>query len=95
MEFFTWEILATSAGALAMIVLLTEFTKDLGFIKKIPTQLWSFILALIVLYPAFAFTNQLTLSTAFLVPFNAIMLSLAANGGFDAVKRLIKKNEKQ
>ena len=89
MEFFDWKMLATSAGCAAMVSLLTQFTKDLGFIKKIPTQVWSFILALVVLYPAYAFTGALNVSTAFLVPFNAVVVALASNGIYDGISRIV------
>ena len=49
MEFVTWEMLATYAGALAMVLIVTQFTKNLSFIAKIPTQVWSYIVALLVL----------------------------------------------
>lgn len=90
-EFVTWATLATYGGALAMVLVLTQLTKELKHIKSIPTQLWSYILALVVLYPALYFTGQLTPDAAILTLFNAAIISLAANGGFDAVKRIIGK----
>ena len=35
MEFVTWEMLATYAGALAMVLIVTQFTKNLSFIATI------------------------------------------------------------
>lgn len=93
MEFVTWAVLATYAGALAMVGFLTQLTKGLGFVKMIPTQLWSYILALAVMFPAYWFTGQLTADSAVLVLFNAAVVSLAANGGFDAVKRVAGQKE--
>lgn len=87
MGFVTWEILASFAGCLAAVLVLTQLTKGLGFISKIPTQLWSFVLAIIVLYPAYYFTGTLSVSTAAIVPFNAAIVSLAANGGYEAINK--------
>lgn len=87
MEFVTWEMLATYAGALAMVLIVTQFTKNLSFIAKIPTQVWSYIVALLVLYPANYFLGTLTVETAVLILFNGIIVALAANGGFEALNK--------
>ena len=51
-SFVTWGALASFGGAAAMTALITQLTKNLGFVKKIPTQLWSYVIALAVLFPA-------------------------------------------
>ena len=89
MEFFNWATLATYAGALSAVMLIVQFTKDLQFIQKIPTQIWSYILSLVVLYPAYFFTGQLSLDNAVIIPFNAVILSLAANGGYGVAKKIV------
>lgn len=88
MEFITWETLATSAGALAFVLALTQFTKGWPLVSAIPTQVWSWIIALVGMYPAYYFTGQLTPEAAALIPFNAALVALAANGGFEGIKRL-------
>lgn len=92
-EFITWATLGTYGGALIMVGLLTQFTKEIPFIKKVPTQLWSYVLALIVLLCANAFTNGITIDIFFQTLFNAVVVSIAANGGFSAVKKLTEKLE--
>lgn len=87
MEFIDWTALATFAGALTMVLIITQFTKDLSFVKRIPTQIWSYVIALIILYPAYFFTGQLSLKNAVLILFNGVIIALAANGGFDVLKR--------
>lgn len=87
MKFVNWTELATYAGALAMVLIITQATKDFKIIKKIPTQLWSYLIAILVLYPAYFFTDQLTLSNGILILFNGIIVALAANGGFEALKK--------
>lgn len=88
MEFFDWSILGTLAGAVAAVAVLTEITKSLPGTSKIPTQIWSYVLALIVLICAQAFTAGLKASSAVLALVNAAMVSLAANGGYDLLDRL-------
>lgn len=87
MEFVTWSELATYAGGLAMVLVVTQATKDLKFIRKIPTQLWSYLITLAVLYPAYFFTGRLTVSNGVLILFNGMIIALAANGGFAALQR--------
>lgn len=89
MEFVTWEVLGTYAGAIAMVGVITQLTKNIKYISVIPTQIWSYILALVVLYTANFFMDQLTVSNAVLILFNAVIVSLGANGGYEGITRLI------
>ena len=89
-EFINWATLGTYGGALAMVLVLTQFTKDLSFTKKIPTQIWSYILAFTVLILANMFTIGLTFDIVAQVIFNAVVVSIAANGGFSAFQRITK-----
>ena len=41
MEFFNWSTLGSSAGAVAAVAILTQLTKDVKWINKLPTQFWS------------------------------------------------------
>ena len=95
MEFVSWKMLGTFAGSLSMVVLITQFTKELKFIKKIPTQLWSYIIAVIIMFPAYFFTGRLTLDSAILIPVNAVLVALAANGGFDAIEKIFSSTKKK
>lgn len=88
MEFFTWDILGTLAGAMFAVAIITQIIKELPGIKAIPTQLVSYVLALLILIAAQAFTGGLTASGTALAAVNAAMVSLAANGGYAALKRL-------
>lgn len=92
MEFFDWTILGTFAGATAAVAILTELTKNISFLKKIPTQLWSYVLSLFVMICAAVFQDGVypggITSKIFLVIINAAMVALAANGGYEALKRV-------
>jgi hypothetical protein len=83
-----WNDLATNSGALAFVLVLIQFTKSLPFIAQIPTQVWSFILSLLALFSAKYFTRGFNLSDIGLIFFNAILVSLEANGGYEAIKRI-------
>lgn len=89
--FFDWSYLATFAGCLLAVGIFTELLKNIGFIKKIPTQIFSWVLALIVLVLAQAFTTGITAESAILAVMNSAVVSLAANGGYEALNRLTGK----
>ena len=88
MDFFTWDILTTMAGATFAVAILTEITKGIPGIQKIPTQVWSFILAFIVLIGAQAALGTLSFSSGGIAILNAALVSLAANGGYDLLERI-------
>ena len=88
MEFFDWSLLGSYAGAALAVAVLTQITKGIPGIVKIPTQLWSYVLALITLLLALLFGPGFSAPGAVLALFNAALVSLAANGGYAAVERL-------
>lgn len=90
-EFINWTTLGTYGGALAMVMVLTQFTKNLSFAKKIPTQIWSYILAFVVMTCAYAFTSGITLNGVFQTIFNAVIVSIAANGGYTGLQKITGK----
>jgi hypothetical protein len=85
MEFFSWAMLATYAGALAATMGITQLLKDVGFIDKIPTRIFSWIVAAVVLIVAELFLGSLTVESGVLCAVNAVVVSLAANGGYDLI----------
>lgn len=74
-----------------MVMVLTQFTEDFSFTKRIPTQIWSYILALFVLIPALAFTDGITVNTFIQSLFKGVIVSIAANGGYSDCRKLWKK----
>lgn len=87
-EFFTWAMLGTYAGAVLATTLITQLIKE--WLKSVPTRIVSYVIALVVLLAAAAFNNALTLADGALCLFNAVIVSLAANGGFEALKNATK-----
>lgn len=89
-NFFDWGMLGTFAGAAAATGIVTQAVK--GVFQKIPTQIVSYVIAVVILGLATAATGGASDWTGWaLVPLNAVVVSLSANGGFDAVKRAQKK----
>lgn len=89
MSFFDWSYLGTFAGALAAVALITELIKELPALKKVPTQFVSLALAFVILILAQLFTGTLSAQNAALSVLNGAMVSLAANGGYAALKRVM------
>lgn len=89
-EFIDWSYLSTFAGALVIVLAITEVIKDFGFIKKIPTQIVSWALSFVVIVLAQVFTDGTTASEIVLAALNSVFVSLAANGGYDAITRIVK-----
>lgn len=88
MEFFDWSLLGSYAGAALAVAVLTQITKGIPGIVRIPTQLWSYVLALVTLLLALIFGPGFSASGAVLALFNAALVSLTANGGYAAVERV-------
>lgn len=84
-EFFTWTMLATYAGATLATTLITQLVKGISFLENIPTRLVSYIVSLVVLVVATIFTGEVTVSSITLCVVNAVVVALAANGGYDVV----------
>lgn len=87
-EFFTLEMLATFAGATMAVGVITEMFKKIGFLLQVPSQLISYIIAILVMFVGNLAIGTLNWSTAFLSLINAAVVSLASNGGYDLVKRM-------
>lgn len=88
MEFFDWNMLGGYAGAALAVGVITETIKDIPGVKRIPTQIMSYILALIVLMLAMLFGDGFSAQGAALAMFNAALVSLGANGGYAAIQRV-------
>lgn len=94
MEMFTWEYLASAAGATAAVTILTQFSKSIPFLNQVNTQLVSYIVSLFVMFAASFFTGSLTGSSTALIPLNAVVVMLAANGAYNTVsKKITSKTE--
>ena len=93
-QFLTWEMLGSYSGTLGMVLILTQLTKELPVIKKIPTRLYCYLISVIVMVFAAIFSGSTGVSELVLVFFNAAIVALSANGGYDALNGILtKKNE--
>ena len=88
-EFLTWEVLLTFTGLVTTTYMVTEFTKEIPLIKKLPTKYWSYIISLILLLSVNLVTGSFRYEDIVLYLLNAIPVSLSANGlnNFNGIKK--------
>ena len=90
-EPFTWEYLATIAGATVATLLIVQLMKlPLDKIWKIPTRAVAYVIALVVMLLATQFTAGLTWSNIPLTALNAVIVALAAMGAYEITFRKLK-----
>ena len=85
-EPFTWEYLTTTGGCAIFVLLFVQVTK--GILDKlvvIPTTLYAYIIAVITMLAATAFSSDLTLSSGLLTLFNGWLVSATASKSFDVL----------
>ena len=82
-SFFTWADLASYAGATMAVLIITQFTKELPGIVKIPTRLWAYVIILIL---GTVFTvSPISAQDILLCIINAVLVATAAIGGYHSL----------
>jgi hypothetical protein len=79
-DFLTWDVLLTFTGLVTTTYMVTEFTKEIPFVNKIPTKYWSYFIALILLVSVNLVYDSFRYEDIILYLLNAIPVSLSANG---------------
>ena len=87
-SFFTWEQLATYGGSTVATMLFVQFTKELPGIKALPTRLWAFIVAAVLMILATVFTSEVTPAAILITVVNAVIVAMAAVGGYDITHKV-------
>ena len=89
-NFISWSFFATFAGASAGTVLITQLLKE--WVKerlKIPPQLLSYIIAVVLMAGAAFFTRSAdTAGDYAIILINALFVALASNGQYDALNSI-------
>lgn len=83
-EPFSWEQLATIAGATLATLLVVQLLKlPIDRVWKIPTRIVAYLIALVIMILATHFTSGLTWQSAILAAVNAVIVALAAMGSYE------------
>ncbi len=86
-QFFTWSDLITYGGAVMAVLIITEFTKELPGIRRIPTRLWAYLVSLTLMLAAVVFTADRVRAEDILLCFvNGVLVAMAAVGSFHTVQ---------
>ena len=81
---FSWEQLATIAGATLATLLVVQLLKlPIDKIWKIPTRIVAYFIALVIVLLATHFTVGLTWRNGILAALNAVIVALAAMGSYE------------
>lgn len=86
-NFVNMDFLAGFAGTIVGVELIVYCTKEIPGIKKIPTKLYTFVLALIHLLIVKVVTGTLifNLGNVYLLIINSLLVSVILCGGYDVV----------
>lgn len=84
-QLMNWQTLSTYGGAVLATAMVTQFLKEFGVLKRVPTRLLSYGIALLLLLLSTQFTIGLIWANALICLINAAVVSLAGNGAYDAV----------
>lgn len=90
-EFLTWEMLMDYSTLITMVFIIVEFTKSIPYIKLIPTKYWSAIVSFALLLLVNLHGGTFVIWDVALYAFNAIIISLSANGLSDFDKKTVTK----
>lgn len=83
-EPFSWEQLATIAGATLATLLVVQLLKlPIDKVWKIPTRIVAYLIALVIMILATHFTTGITWNNAILAAVNAVIVALAAMGSYE------------
>jgi len=94
-EPFTWEYLATIAGATLATMLIVQLLKlPMDKIWKIPTRIIVYVIALLVMTVATHFTMGLTWERFGLAAVNSVIVALTAMGGYEVTIAKLEKKDK-
>jgi len=85
--YFTWQTLLTYSGATLATTIITQFLKGIRAFDRLPTRVLSYFTALVIMLASILATEGFAWGDLALAAVNAVVVALAANGAFDAVKK--------
>lgn len=83
-QFLTWEMISDYVTFVGIVFSIVAFTKNAWVINKIPTRLWSFVVAFLLLIVTNIHSNSFEWFNLIIYAINAIIISSSANGIADA-----------
>lgn len=93
-EFLTWETLMSYVNFVSIVFMVVEFTKEMKYVKAIPTKYWSFFIAFVLFFLLHLNQNTFQFKDILLYFFDSIGISLGSNGLSDLNVRREVRNER-
>ena len=86
-SFITAEMLQDYVLVVTIVFAIVQFTKELGWLAKVPTRLYSAVISLLVLvYAQLLFTEFVVMHIPLYI-FTAIFVSATSNGVYDLSRK--------
>lgn len=92
-KFITWDMLATFSVLASIVFMITEFVKELGFLKNFKTKYLSWFVAFVLISIANLVLKTFVPIDIILYSISAIAVSLTANGLYDFNKKVTNEKE--
>ena len=94
-NFITLDYLSTFVGMVTVVVLITEFTKELidKFAKGLPTKYVVFLYSLLTIIGYQVMSDTFEPSKLLLTIINAIVLTMTAQGGYEWTFKPLEKKK--
>lgn len=94
-DFISWEMVNSYGGLIMICGILTQLLKYLPVIERIPVQLLTYIISFVLLTVSQLALGIFTVQLFGLNFVNAAIASLAANGAYTAITKVIKVQEER
>lgn len=86
-DFITSDMLKDYAMLVTIVFAVVQFTKELGYLRKIPTRLYSAVIALLIIAYRYLLFYEFVPAHIPLYIFTAIFISATANGVYDLASK--------
>lgn len=88
--FLTWEYVATFAGLVFATNLFVNFTKELPYVKDMPTKYYTSIVAFVLIIMSNLSSGVFDYKNIPLMILNSVIITFTATGGYDFTNKTIK-----
>ncbi|QAT39542.1 hypothetical protein [Clostridium sp. JN-9] len=89
-NFLTWSFLGGFMGTVIVTMLVTQFLKEVPFIKAVPTKYFTFIVAFINILAVAIANGTFAFNGIYLMFINAIVVTFTSTGTYDFVVRPVQ-----
>lgn len=79
-QFASWEMLATFATLVTVVFTVVEFTKELPYVKAIPTKYYTWAIAFLLILLGNVYGGTFKVWDVLMYAISAIFVSLSGNG---------------